>query len=155
MEYRWIILNSYRIDAVDFHAAVFFQGTESHQGIGIPEILFYDRMDHYIRDKEADMDSAIRIVAISNSVPLYQEGILEQLPDERWDWILPKAVHDSHTEQIPKLQAAIQVMVPPEHQGKGKCALAIECMKQIGLNLGDKDLIIPARPSLKYQHPVF
>ena len=112
---------------------------------------------HHLYEEWPDYQFAVlqgdRIVALGNSVPLHWESRLEQLPDEGWDWILPKAVSDRRAGRSGNLQVAIQVMVLPEHQGKGLSAEAVRSMKRIGAEHGHRQLIVPGRPTLKCQHP--
>jgi len=112
---------------------------------------------HYLYQKWPEYQFAImqadNIVATGNSVPLYWEHAFEELPDEGWDWILPKAIDDSNHQRKANIQVAIQIMVPKEYQGKGLSAHAVRGMKSIGLQQGHKHLIVPLRPNHKCKYP--
>lgn len=104
-------------------------------------------------DYQFGLYQADRLVAVGNSVPLHWDRALAELPEEGWDWILPKAVHDYNTAQSPNLQAAIQIMIPKELQGKGLSTHAVAFMKRLGMDHGHANLIVPTRPTRKCQYP--
>jgi GNAT superfamily N-acetyltransferase len=126
-----------------------------------PEFMLHDPVAeefwHYLYEEWPEYQYGVlyadRVVAVGNSVPLNWDRDLESLPDEGWDWILPKAVDDHRAGRKPNLHCAIQVMVLPDYQRKGLSRQAVEYMKRIGMQLGYAHLIVPARPSLKWQYP--
>jgi len=97
--------------------------------------------------------SADDIVAIGNSVPINWTRPLVELPDDGWDWILPKAADDLRHGRQPNTQVAIQVMVSSRHQRMGLSTHAVAAMKQIGTASGLPLLLVPARPTSKADYP--
>jgi hypothetical protein len=92
-----------------------------------PEFMLHDPIagrywHHLCRDwpeyQIALMDRD-ELLAVGNSVPLYWNGPLAKLPEEGWDWILPKAADDQAKGRRANMQVAIQVMVSRGHQGAG------------------------------------
>jgi hypothetical protein len=93
------------------------------------------------------------VLAVGNSVPVCWNGPLADLPEEGWDWILPKAVDDRANGCRPNTQAAIQVMVSRNFQGRGLSAEAVVAMTRIGSVRGHERLIVPTRPTKKSEYP--
>jgi hypothetical protein len=93
------------------------------------------------------------ILAVGNSVPLCWNGPLDDLPEEGWDWILPRAVDDLSNGRCPNTQVAIQVMVGRSLQGRGLSAEAVVAMARVGAKRGYRHLVVPTRPTKKCEHP--
>jgi GNAT superfamily N-acetyltransferase len=89
------------------------------------------------------------IVGIGNSIPLYWNDELENLPDEGWDWALEKGFKDKQKKIKPNLLCAMSITISPKYQGKGISTEMIKSMVQIGKKHKLKTLIIPVRPTLK------
>ena len=93
------------------------------------------------------------IVGIGNSIPIYFEGKLEELPEEGWDWALEKGFRDKDKNIKPNLLCALSITINPKYQGKGISAEMIRSMVQIGKKYKLESLIIPVRPTLKKDYP--
>ena len=93
------------------------------------------------------------IVGIGNSIPIYWNDKLENLPDEGWDWALKKGFDDLKTGIEPNLLCALSITINPAFQGKGLSAKMVKSMVQIGKKNKLDSLIIPVRPTLKKDYP--
>lgn len=94
------------------------------------------------------------VAGIANSVPLAWDGLVEDLPDEGWDWALIQSGRD-HTEgRKPRTLCGIQISISPSYQGKGLSSLLLKEMRELALAKAVKRLIVPVRPSLKHRYPL-
>ncbi len=94
------------------------------------------------------------IVGIGNAIPLRWDQDLEKLPETGWDWALEKGFKD-HTQKLqPNLLCGLSITVNPLFQGRGVSTEMIRSMKKMTGDNGFKSLIIPARPTLKKDHPL-
>ena len=94
------------------------------------------------------------ILSIITTVPLHMEGELSSLPEEGWDWVVRKSVEDYEKNLEPTLLAGIQIVINPEHQGKGISYTAVSEMAAFAKKKGFSQLVIPVRPSLKFRYPL-
>jgi len=92
-------------------------------------------------------------VAIGNSIPLFWEEKIENLPDEGWDWAIRKGIEDYENDLTPNLLCALQIVVFSENRGKRLSRRAVSAMKKIGLEAGLNGMIAPVRPSRKAEFP--
>lgn len=95
-----------------------------------------------------------QILCIANSVPLYYDGTIDDLPDEGWDWGVEKSISDLAAGITPNMILGIQIVVNKNYQGKGLSAIAVKEMAALGREQGYKKLIIPVRPSEKHKYPL-
>ncbi len=98
--------------------------------------------------------SSDNLLAIGNSVPLQWPEPPEQLPDGGWDWLFSRAIEDNNAGRSPDAQGAIQIVVAPQHRGRGLAELMIRAMMSIGRTHGLTQLIAPVRPTLKARYPL-
>jgi hypothetical protein len=127
-----------------------------------PEFMLQDPVahEHWMTFIEAYKEYQVlvmegdTILAIVNSIPLRYEGALADLPEEGWDWGVKKAVQDLREGCRPNTLFGVQVVINPEHQGRGLSAFATKQM----LNLVERHhlerLIIPVRPNRKADFPL-
>lgn len=94
------------------------------------------------------------ILATLNTVPIYFDGDLADLPDEGWEWAVQKSLSDLAENKTPNILVGLQVVVSKDHQGKGLSSIAVKEMAKLGRQKGFKDLIIPVRPSNKHEYPL-
>ncbi|MCK4312076.1 MAG: GNAT family N-acetyltransferase [Candidatus Cloacimonetes bacterium] len=94
------------------------------------------------------------IVGIGNSIPLFWNDKLENLPEEGWDWALEKGFRDKEKNLHTNLLCALSITVNPKYQGKGISTEMIISMVQIGKKHKLESLIIPVRPTLKKDYPL-
>ncbi len=92
-------------------------------------------------------------VAIANSIPLFWDKKLENLPYEGWDWALAKGIDDVVAGRKPNYLCALQIVVFGDNRGKGISTHAVRAMKAIGQAHGLQGLIAPVRPNRKSEDP--
>ena len=112
----------------------------------------FDRFEEYqfaMLDKETS-----RMAAMGNSLPLYWNQPLEELPELGWDWVFLKAIEDHKNEVAPNLQSAIQIAIHPDYQSQGLSIRMVEAMRAIGDSKGFKNLVAPVRPNQKSKYPL-
>ena len=112
----------------------------------------FDRFEEY-QFAMMDMENN-RMAAMGNSVPLYWDQPLEELPERGWDWVFLKAIEDHQKSVMPNIQSAIQVDIHPDYQGKGLSMKMVQAMGAIGRSKGFKHLIAPVRPNEKSKYPL-
>lgn len=93
------------------------------------------------------------IVGAANSIPFYWNKILEELPEEGWDWVLKKGFLDKSKNRKPNMLSGLQIVIRDEFRGKGISYIIIREMIRIARNKGFQYLIIPVRPSQKSKYP--
>lgn len=112
----------------------------------------FDRFGEYqfaMLDTESN-----RMAAMGNSVPLYWNQPLEDLPEGGWDWVFMQAIEDHKNGIQPNIQSAIQIAIHPEYQSKGLSGQMVQAMREIGRSKGFKYLIAPVRPNQKSKYPL-
>lgn len=128
-----------------------------------PEFMLHDPVARYFEELYDDFpqfqfafkDRASGVLlCIGNCVPLAWTKDPRELPDEGWDWALEKGIKDHQAGIRPTVLCAIQIMLPPEHRGKGLSHDAVGVMKEIGRSHGLATLIVPVRPSSKSLYPL-
>ncbi len=90
-----------------------------------------------------------KIIGIGNSIPLFWDKPLEDLPEEGWDWALQKGFDDKKQNIQPNLLCALSITLNPEFQGKGYGGEMVKAMKQITAKHRFEKLILPVRPNQK------
>lgn len=100
-----------------------------------------------------DPDSG-EIILMGNSMPLYWDGDMAELPDRGWDWGMEKGVLDLRAGRQPNMLMALQIMVPPEQRARGLSTLGVQIMKRLGREAGLSCLIAPVRPNRKSDYPL-
>ncbi len=94
-----------------------------------------------------------RLIAVANSVPLFYNGNLENLPDAGWDWALETGCEQRKQSIAPNMLSALQVFIDPEFRGMGVSTVMLSLMKIPAQEMGLKHLIAPVRPPLKSLYP--
>ncbi|RZI56428.1 MAG: GNAT family N-acetyltransferase [Zymomonas sp.] len=90
-------------------------------------------------------------VALANCVPFHYAGDLQDLPQEGWDWLVETGSRPS--DDPVNVLGALAVSVPTEHRGKGYAQRMIRELKAMAIARGYDALVVPVRPSIKWQHP--
>jgi GNAT superfamily N-acetyltransferase len=90
-----------------------------------------------------------KIIGIGNSIPLFWDKPLEDLPEEGWDWALQKGFDDKKQNIQPNLLCALSITLNPKFQGKGYGGEMVKAMKQITEKHSLQKLILPVRPNQK------
>jgi hypothetical protein len=109
--------------------------------------LLYERfpsLQHFLVDPETD-----ELLAEVNCVPVAVD--LDDLPDRGWDDVLERGTAAAET---PTAVSAIQVLVHPEHHGRGLSTLCLTRMREAVGEHGFADLVAPVRPTWKARYPL-
>ena len=112
----------------------------------------YERFPHFQFVLVDPKDDAV--VAVGNSLPLLWEGEPGDLPDSGWDWAITQGLSDHAEGQGPNTHCALQIVVSQDRRGKGISSEAVRTMKAIGQAQGLRQLIVPARPTLRSRYPL-
>lgn len=94
------------------------------------------------------------ILAVINTVPIYFDKSVNELPDEGWDWGVKNSIVTHHAGIKPNFLMGVQIVINKDHQGKGLSALAVKEMANLGRKKEFRNLIIAVRPSDKHQYPL-
>lgn len=94
------------------------------------------------------------IIGIGNSIPIYWNDELENLPEEGWDWALKKGFDDLKAGIKPNLLCGLSITINPKFQRKGFSTKIVKSMVQMGRKNNLEFLIIPVRPTLKNNYPL-
>ena len=130
-------------------------------GAVIPEFMHHDSGAGRLWDRLftdfADFQFAVTdgngVIAAGNSVPLFWDGGVEDLPHDIGG-ILERAVADLQTSRKPNTASALLAMVVPGEQGRGLSGVVLRAMKRGAAERGFGDLIAPVRPTLKHRYPL-
>ncbi|SEK28817.1 hypothetical protein SAMN04487910_0169 [Aquimarina amphilecti] len=93
------------------------------------------------------------LLGFMNTIPIFWDQKLSDLPNNGWDWLLKKGVEDFEDKMKPNVLGGLQIIVTKKYQGNGYSKLLISKGKQVVESLGLEKLIIPIRPILKHNHP--
>lgn len=94
-----------------------------------------------------------QVMGIINSIPIYWNEPLTQLPDDGWDWLLMKGIHDYEQNIKPNCLGALQIIVNKNNLGKGYSKLLLTQGKLLKNKFDFENFIIPIRPTYKYKYP--
>jgi GNAT superfamily N-acetyltransferase len=94
------------------------------------------------------------VAGIANSVPLFWESSVANLPDEGWDWAMIQGAADYTHGIQPNILCAIQIAITPDFQGKGVSKIMLAEMVGLSRSKGLPKVVIPVRPSLKHHYPL-
>lgn len=127
-----------------------------------PEFMLHDpvALAHWMelvdlfREYQLMLMDGEEILAIVNTVPLEFSRELVELPDEGVDWGVKKAIAGYKNEVSPNLLMGVQVVVDKRHSGKGLSTAATREMLKLAKENGFQTLIVPLRPSNKYEYPL-
>jgi GNAT superfamily N-acetyltransferase len=90
-------------------------------------------------------------VALVNCVPFHYTQDLKDLPQEGWDWLVETGSQKSAARS--NVLGALAVSVAFEHRGKGHAQRMIGELKEMAIRRGFEAVVVPVRPSSKWQHP--
>ena len=128
----------------------------------LPEFMHHDAsvnrwweelFDRFAGFQVAVCDDNDLVVASGNSVPLFWDGTLEDLPDGVGATI-ERGVGDLEAGRAPTVASALLAKVDPAHQGRGLSGVVLRAMKEVVAGLGLAALIAPVRPTLKDRYPL-
>ena len=94
------------------------------------------------------------MLSVINTVPLYFDKSINELPDEGADWGVKKSISDYKAGIKPNVLMGVQVAVNKKWQGRGLSSLSVREMSSLALKKELNRLIIPLRPSDKHKYPL-
>ncbi|WP_405206196.1 hypothetical protein [Aquimarina sp. LLG6339-5] len=114
---------------------------------------YWSRLENYFPYTQVFMiNSNDGLLGFINAIPIFWDQMLEDLPQEGWDWLLRKRISDFEDNVLPNILGGLQIIVTKKYQGKGYSKLLISKGKAVRERLGLEKLIIPIRPILKHNY---
>lgn len=136
-------------------------------GRAFPTFLYYSDIAHrywekmiaYFREYqllllEGGQKDGKQIMAVINVMPMHLDIADADLPDDAFNWGLAKGVRDFEEGRKMNAVMGVQIVIPPEYQGRGVSAMAIRALKAMCGDRGIQRIIIPLRPTLKSKYPL-
>ena len=127
-----------------------------------PEFMFHDvyagRLWHYLDDHFADhqiylVDADDRPVAVAQTIPLFWDGIVKNLPIGWQDCFLRGTV-DVDAGRSSNTLSALEAAIVPEYRGQGVSYRLLNEVKALAARRGYTNVIVAVRPSLKHRYPL-
>jgi len=87
-------------------------------------------------------------VAVGTCAPFYRPST--ELPDEGWDWVVESAGRNGRS---PNTLGGLGISVPQVHRSKGLARRVIRAMRDLAVERGYDNVVIPVRPTAKARHP--
>src|SRR5574341_1428235 len=116
---------------------------------------WHELFDRFVEYQFAMLDTVSnRVAGMGNSFPLHWHDVLENLPEQGWDWAFTEAVSNHKQRVSPNLHCAIQIILHPDYRGHGLSAPMIKAVRAVTRAQGLRALIIPLRPSEKSKYPL-
>ena len=94
-----------------------------------------------------------KLMGVVNTIPFYWYKDLNDLPNDGWDWLMKKGIHDFENNIKPNSLGGLQIILTKENQGKGFSKLLIAEGRNIQKRNNLTNFVIPIRPTFKYKHP--
>ena len=94
------------------------------------------------------------VVGKANSVPLFWDKDIIDLPEEGWDWALTKSAMDHKNKLKVNTLCAIQIGIVSDFQGKGMSKIFLEEMIALAKKYKLNNLVAPVRPNIKDKYPL-
>ncbi len=114
----------------------------------------WDKLETYFSSYQVViLNRENELVGFINAVPLFWDRPLAELPEEGWDWLLMKAIHDYENNIQPNCLGGIQINILKRYQGKGYSKSLIAIGKERMEKANFKNYILPIRPTLKWKYP--
>jgi len=139
-----------------------FQQYKNTVRSAFPEILFqseivkncWPTIEKYFPEFQLFIiDDNDNLIGFLNTLPIYWDQPLSELPDEGWDWLVNKGIHGYETNIKPNCLGGLQIIVCKEHLGKGYSKILIAEGKKVIMKFGFENFIIPIRPTFKSKFP--
>ncbi len=108
--------------------------------------------EHFLAYQFAYFDGE-KLVGVGNSLGLFYDGSMEDLPAKGLDWAAKKSKEDIENNVSPNIMIAVQIMLHPQYKNLGLSYLMVNTMKEIGKSQGFSCIALPVRPTLKRQFP--
>jgi amino acid adenylation domain-containing protein len=97
-------------------------------------------------------NESARVVAAGNAIPMSWHGQPDNLPTG-WDAALEQGFTQQAEKVKPNTLCVLAGVVAPKYQNRGLSYAIVNLMKSIAQTEGLDHVIIPVRPTLKYQYP--
>ena len=72
-----------------------------------------------------------KLMGVVNTIPFYWYKDLNDLPNDGWDWLMKKGIHDFENNIKPNSLGGLQIILTKENQGKGFSKLLIAEVRNI------------------------
>ncbi len=99
------------------------------------------------------IDDDDNLIGLLNSIPIFWNHPLHDLPDEGWDWLVEKGIKGYENNIKPNCLGGLQIIVSKDHLGKGYSKKLITEGRKKQSELGFKNFVIPIRPTFKSNYP--
>ena len=93
------------------------------------------------------------VIGFMNTIPVYWDRPLSELPDDGWDWLAEKGIDDYNNNIKTNCLGGLQIIVTKENLGKGYSKVLIAEAKRMVEKMGFEHFFIPIRPTFKHRHP--
>lgn len=97
-------------------------------------------------------DEAGTALAAGHTIPFVWDGTEAGLPSG-WDAVLEQGFSDYEQGRVPNALCGLSIVIAPGVQGQGLSETMARTMKDIAIQYGLRDLVIPLRPTLKSSYP--
>lgn len=115
---------------------------------------YWKHIEQYFPEQQLFLvNSDQQLIGFFNTIPFHFDQPLTDLPNNGWDWMVKKGIHDFESGQSPNALGGLQVIITKEFLGKGYSKVIIQEGKQRLKANGIQRLIIPIRPIFKHQFP--
>ena len=92
-------------------------------------------------------------LGFANTIPIYYDEPIENLPDEGWDWLIEKGIKGFENKISPNTLGGLQIGVNPLFRGHSWSKKILEKAKISMHHYGFKKFVLPIRPTFKHKHP--
>ena len=99
------------------------------------------------------IDGNQKLIGFINTIPIYWNKPLGDLPDDGWDWLVQNGIAGYENGVKPNCLGGLQIIVQKDQLGKGYSKLLIAEGKKIMERSGFENFIIPIRPTFKSKYP--
>jgi len=94
-----------------------------------------------------------KLIGFLNTLPIYWDNPLKNLPDTGWDWLIQKGFSDYNDNVPVNTLGAVQIIVIKEFLGQGYSKIILNRAKQLMDDFKLNRFILPIRPTLKHTFP--
>lgn len=108
---------------------------------------YFPQFQYYLISDRAE------VIGFMNTVPFHFSGPISELSDNGWDWMLAKGITDYEQNIEPNYLGGLQIIIRKEFQSQGFSKKIISYAKQVIKNSRFNNLVIPIRPTKKFEYP--
>lgn len=99
------------------------------------------------------VDDNERLIGFINTMPIFWDRPIDDLPDDGWDWLVKKGIVGFENGIKPNCLGGLQIIVAKDQLGKGYSKILIAEGKKLMERFGFENFIIPIRPTFKSKYP--